>query len=572
MSWFVSHLAPLMFVVLVPLLFSGIPVAFTLAGCGLLFAGVGIGLGSMPAQLMQALPLRIHGIASNETLLAIPFFTFMGLILQRSGMAEDLLETMGQVFGPVRGGLALTVIFVGALMAATTGVVAASVISMGLISLPVMLRHGYQRAFASGVISASGSLTQVVPPSLVLIVMADQLGVSVGDMYAGALIPAALLICGYAALVGIVAIWRPQWVPAVPADAAAGATPKAGAGSGHRSLAVLVLFGAGLGWVLLQAYPALLAATGRTAAPPTDERVVVSLACGVFAGFGLAVLDLASGAHCLSPLARRVAFVMVPPLFLIFLVLGTNFLGVATPTEGGAMGASGALALAALRGRLTRRGAAQALLSSAKIACVVMLLMMGSTIFSLTFNALEGGAWIESQLVLLPGGRAGFLIFVTALIFVLGMFLDFYEIAIVLVPLLTPFAQKLGIDLIWFGVLIGVNLQTSFLTPPFGFALFFLRSVVPHADRREPGSGNTTHGVSTRDIYLGVQPFIGVQVLVMALLIAFPALVLDSLDRPRPKVPQAQVERVLQEMSPAKPQQGRPDPVPLLIESMKRNP
>ena len=263
---------------------------------------------------------------------------------------------------------------------------------------------------------------------------------------------------------------------------------------------------------------------------------------------------------------------MVPPLFLIFLVLGTIFLGVATPTEGGAMGASGALALAALRGRLTQRGAAQALLSSAKIACVVMLLMMGSTIFSLTFNALEGGAWIESQLVLLPGGRAGFLIFVTALIFVLGMFLDFYEIAIVLVPLLTPFAQKLGIDLIWFGVLIGVNLQTSFLTPPFGFALFFLRSVVPHADRREPGSGHTTHGVSTRDIYAGVQPFVAVQVLVMALMIAFPALVLDSLDRPRPKVPEAQVERVLQEMSPAKPQQDRPDPAPLLIESMKRNP
>ncbi len=569
MSGFSAHMAPLMFMVLVALLFSGIPVAFTLAGCGLLFGWVGIELGVMPAQLMQAIPLRIHGIAANETLLAIPFFTFMGLILQRSGMAEDLLETMGQVFGPVRGGLALTVICVGALMAATTGVVAASVISMGLISLPVMLRHGYQRAFASGVITASGSLTQVIPPSLVLIVMADQLGVSAGDMYAGALIPAALLIGGYALLVAIVAIWWPHWVPAVPLEAAAGARAKSGQGTGHRSLGVLLLLSVLLGGLLLQAYPALLRAAGRTTAPPADESVVVSLACGVIAGFVLALLDHVTGAQRLSPLARRVAFVLVPPLFLIFLVLGTIFLGVATPTEGGAMGASGALGLAALRRRLTRSAAAQALLSSAKIACVVMLLMMGSTIFSLTFNALEGSAWIESQLTLLPGGRVGFLSFVTVLIFVLGMFLDFYEIAIVLVPLLAPFAQKLGIDLIWFGVLIGVNLQTSFLTPPFGFALFFLRSVAPHADRHDPHTGATAHGVSTRDIYLGVQPFVAVQVLVMALLIAFPALVLVSLDRGRPPVPAAQIDRLLQEMSPPKTFNDRPDPAPLLIESMK---
>jgi TRAP-type mannitol/chloroaromatic compound transport system permease large subunit len=568
MSWLASHLAPLMLLVLIPLLFCGIPVAFSLAACGLLFGVIGMQLGLLPWHLLGALPLRVYGILANENLLAIPFFTFMGLILQKSGMAEDLLETVGQVFGPVRGGLALTVIFVGALMAATTGVVAASVISMGLISLPVMLRHGYQPAFASGVISASGSLTQIVPPSLVLIVMGDQLGVSLGDMYAGALVPAALLIGGYALLVIIVALLRPGWVPAVPREA--NAVPARGASSGHRSLGVLMLISVFIGGVLLEGYPALLRASGRDFAPPTDELAMAGVAATVLAAFVLALADSLTRLHWLSALARRVAFVLIPPLILIFLVLGSIVFGVATPTEGGAMGASGALALAAARGRFSRQGLAQALLSASKIACVVMLLMVGSTIFSLSFNLLEGGASIERLFALLPGGPTGFLLFATALIFVLGMFLDFFEIAVVLVPLLTPIAHKLGIDLIWFGVLIGVNLQTSFLTPPFGFALFFLRGVAPQEDRTDPRTGRLIRGLSTRDIYVGVQPFVLVQVLVMGLMIAFPSIVLSSLDRSAPKVPAARIEQLMREMSGPSRAQDRADPAALLIESMKR--
>ncbi|HUG21076.1 TRAP transporter large permease [Piscinibacter sp.] len=557
-----------MFAALALFLLTGVPVAFALAACGLTFGLIGIELGVLPAELLQALPLRLFGIISNETLLAIPFFTFMGLILQRSGMAEDLLETVGQVFGPVRGGLALAVVFVGALLAATTGVVAASVISMGLISLPIMLRNGYNRRLACGVITASGSLAQVVPPSLVLIVMADQLGRSVGDMYAGALLPAALLIGLYAAMVALMALFRPRWAPALPLEAR---TFREASGlSGHRSLAVLFVISALAGWALLQAYPALLRSIGRTFPPPPDETVMVALAGGVLTAFVLALLDSALRLGWLSALARRVAFVLIPPLILIFLVLGTIFLGVATPTEGGALGAVGALTLAGLRRRLTLRETGQALLSTTKLACFVMFVLIGATVFSLTFQGVDGPIWVEHLFDKLPGGATGFLIFVTILVFLLGFFLDFFEIAFVLLPLLAPIANKLGIDLIWFGVLVGINLQTSFMTPPFGFSLFYLRSVAPQVESIDAATGRTMPRVTTGDIYIGSLPFVGVQVLVMALIIMFPALVIGDAAKKDP-FDRSVIEEQLREMGPDRSGDTRVDPMQQLLDSMRRD-
>jgi TRAP-type mannitol/chloroaromatic compound transport system permease large subunit len=565
-SWLAAHLAPLMLLALIPVVMSGVPVAFGLIACGMAFGAAGIALGVLPAQLMQALHLRLFGIMSNEVLLAIPFFTFMGLILQRSGMAEDLLETVGQVFGPVRGGLALAVVVVGALLAATTGVAAASVISMGLVSLPIMLRNGYDPRLACGVIAASGTLTQVVPPSLVLIVTAFQLGRSVGDMYAAALVPALLVIGLYAAWVALVALVRPRAAPAISLDQRG--FREASGRSGHRSLALLTLLSIVAGWGLLQAYPALVRATGREFPPPNDEVVVVGLVSVVLSALVLALLDTIFRLHLLSALARRAAFVLAPPLILIFLVLGSTYLGVATPTESGAMGASGAMALSALRRRLTVRDTAQALLSTSKLSCVVMLLMFAATVFSLSFQALEGDIWVENLLAALPGGQVGFLIFVTALVFVLGCFLDFFEIAIVLLPLLAPIAEKLGIDLIWFGVLVGINLQTSFLTPPFGFALLFLRSVAPRTVQLDPQTERMLPGISTGDIYRGALPFVAVQVLVMALIIAFPDLVSGGMHKAKPVVDEAAVARSLREMGGRRPAEIPPDPVLLLLESI----
>ena len=570
MTWIVEHLAPLMFAALAVFLLTGIPVAFALAACGLAFGAVGIEAGVLPAALLQALPLRVHGIVASETLLAIPFFTFMGLILQRSGMAEDLLETIGQVFGPLRGGLALAAVFVGALLGATTGVVAASVISMGLISLPVMLRNGYNTRIACGVITASGSLAQVVPPSLVLIVMADQLGRSVGDMYAGALLPAALLIVMYAAVVVLIAVLRPAWVPALPPEARS--IREASGASGHRSLLVLALASATAAWALLQVYPALLRSIGRDFAPPADEIVMVGLAGGVFSAFVLALLDELLRLQWLSTLARRVAFVLLPPLMLIFLVLGTIFLGIATPTEGGAMGAVGALVLAGLRRRLSLRETGQALLATSKLACFVMFVLIGSTVFSLTFNGLDGRFWVEHLFDQVPGGATGFLIFVTVLVFLLGFFLDFFEIAFILLPLLAPIAEQLGIDLIWFGVLVGINLQTSFMTPPFGFALFYLRSVAPDKDLPDVQTGRLIRRVRTGDIYVGALPFVGVQVLMMALVIAFPALVLGDGDATRSAVDPAVLGQQLFDMAtPPAPRNPVPevDPMQQLIDAMQ---
>ncbi|MFO1322286.1 MAG: TRAP transporter large permease subunit [Burkholderiales bacterium] len=435
-AWLVANIGPLMFFGLVLFLLLGYPVAFALAAIGLLFGGIGIELDLLHVQLLQALPQRIYGIMQNETLLAIPFFTFMGLVLERSGMAEELLETIGQLFGPIRGGLAYAVIFVGALLAATTGVVAASVISMGLISLPVMLRYGYSKPLAAGTIAASGTLAQIIPPSLVLIVMADQLGRPIGDLYRGALVPGLLLTACYAAYVLVMSIVKPASAPALPPEA--------------RRVAGAVLL----------------------------RRVLVSL---------------------------------LPPVVLVFLVLGTIFLGIATPTEGGAMGGCGALILAASKRRLGGRMLRQALESTTKLSCFVMFILIGSTVFGLVFRGVNGDLWVEHLLTGLPGGSLGFLLVVNLMVFVLAFFLDYFELAFILVPLLAPVAEKLGIDLVWFGVLLAVNMQTSFMHPPFGFALFYLKSVAPRS-------------VASGDIYRGAIPFVVIQILMVVVLIAFPDL------------------------------------------------
>ncbi|MES2227452.1 MAG: TRAP transporter large permease subunit [Pseudomonadota bacterium] len=509
-----AYMAPIMFGALILFLLIGYSVAFSLAACGLLFGLIGVELGLMPATLLQALPLRIFGIMQNDTLLAIPFFTFMGLILERSGMAEDLLDTIGQLFGPVRGGLAYAVILVGAMLAATTGVVAASVIAMGLISLPIMLRTGYDRRVASGVIAASGTLAQIIPPSLVLIIMADQLGQSVGDLYKGAFVPGFVLTGFYLGYVLLVSLVKPSYVPALPAEAR---TIREDNGSpGLRSLGVLFVASTAL---------AILFAKTRPASTPTDELIVVSMCVGVGTAFVLAVVNKTLKLGLLSRMAERVTFVLIPPLGLIFLVLGTIFLGVATPTEGGAMGATGALAMALARKRIDLRLLRQAMDSTMKLSCFVVFILVGSTVFSLSFQAVDGSKWVEHLLGGLPGGALGFLIVVNILIFVLAFFLDFFELSFIVVPLIGPVAIKLGIDPVWFGVLLAVNMQTSFMHPPFGFALFYLRSVAPTDDYKDRVSGKTIAKITTGQIYWGAIPFVIIQIVMVGLIIAFPGIV-----------------------------------------------
>jgi tripartite ATP-independent transporter DctM subunit len=430
-------LGPLMFGGLIVFMLIGYPVAFSLAAVGLTFGFIGIELGYFDMALLQALPERVFGILSNDLLLAIPFFTFMGAVLERCGLAEDLLEGVGQLFGPVRGGLAYAVILVGALLGAITGTVAASVIAMGLISLPVMMRYGYHPRIATGVIAASGTITQLIPPSLVLIVLADQLGKSVGDMYAGAIGPSIVQVLLFGAFIFLVSLFRPHYVPALPPQA--------------RTLH---------GW----------------------------------------------------PLARRILRGVVPSAALIFLVLGTILMGIATPTEGGAMGAVGAIALAAMQRRLTWSLLWQGMSSTMRITAMVIFILIGATVFGLVFRGLDGDLWIESMLLSLPGGVAGFLIVVNLFVFVLAFFLDFFEIAFIVIPLLAPVAAKLGIDLIWFGVLLGANLQTSFMHPPFGFALFYLRGIAPKE-------------VKSSDIYWGAVPWVGMQLILVAIIIFWPGLV-----------------------------------------------
>jgi TRAP-type mannitol/chloroaromatic compound transport system permease large subunit len=553
-EWLHAWMAPLMFGGLIAFLLVGLPVAFSLAACGLLFGAIGIEAGLLPASLMQALPLRIFGIMQNETLLAIPFFTLMGLVLERSGMAEDLLDTIGQLFGPVRGGLACAVILVGALLAATTGVVAASVISMGLISLPIMLRHGYDRRLAAGVIAASGTLAQIIPPSLVLIVLADQLGRSVGDLYKAAFLPGFVLVGLYLGYVLVVSLWRPQWAPALPPEART--LREADGRSGLTSLAAV------LGLAALGA----LAWAHRSTAP-TDELIVISVCGGAGIAFVLAVLNRALGLGLLSRLAERVTFVLVPPLVLIFLVLGTIFLGVATPTEGGAMGAVGAIAMALARRRLNLGLLKQALESTMKLSCFVVFILIGSTVFSLSFQAVDGPVWVEHLLSGLPGGPLGFLIAVNLLVFVLAFFLDFFELSFIVVPLLAPVAEKLGIDLVWFGVLLAINMQTSFMHPPFGFALFYLRSVAPAEDYDDRVTGQRIARLTTGQIYRGALPFVAIQIVLVALVIAFPGLVSGRLD-PQPLLDTGDL--MLQAAPAAADGAPAEDPMKALEESMRR--
>ncbi len=531
MEFLMHNYAPIMFAGLIVFLLFGFPVAFSLGACGLFFGFVAIELGLLPTSLMQALPLRIFGIMQNETLLAIPFFTLMGLILERSGMAEDLLDTIGQVFGPVRGGLALAVIFVGALLAATTGVVAASVISMGLISLPIMLRYGYDRRVAAGVIAASGTLAQIIPPSLVLIVLADQLGRSVGDMYKGAFIPGFMLTAFYAIYVIILAIFKPHMVPALPDEARVYREPSGS--SGLPSLVVLLLVSIVMAVTVGKYMPEIhtwLEGQPVTSVA-TDETIVVSMAVSVMFAFALALINKVTRMGLLSRLAERVTFVLIPPLLLIFLVLGTIFLGIATPTEGGAMGALGAFIMAMMRGRLSLALLKQALNTTTKLSCFVVFILIGATIFGLVFQGIDGPRWVEHLLTGLPGGQLGFLIVVNLMIFFLAFFLDFFELSFIVVPLLAPVAEKLGIDLIWFGVLLGVNMQTSFMHPPFGFALFYLRSVAPDKEYTDKVTGKQIPPVTTMQIYWGAVPFVFIQIIMVALIIIFPGIVSSGLDK-----------------------------------------
>ena len=510
------NMAPIMFASLLVFLLLGYPVAFSLAANGLVFFAVGVWLAPYSAgnitldwALIGTMPQRVWGTMSNDTLLAIPFFTFMGIVLERSGMAEDLLDTVGQLFGPIRGGLAYAVIIVGALLAATTGVVAASVIAMGLISLPIMLRYGYDRRVAAGVIAASGTLAQIIPPSLVLIVLADQLGRSVGDMYTGAIIPGLVLTGFYMGYIFLVSVLRPQWVPALPLEART-------LGHGVTSLLVAIAVCIGIGYA---AHVMLYPTHGANAD-------ILGATVGVLVIYAYAVADKSLKLNTMSRLAQQFIIVLIPPLALVFLVLGTIFLGVATPTEGGAMGALGAMVLAAMKGRLNYGVISQALSSTTRLSAFVMFILIGARMFSLTFYGVNGHVWVEHLLVGLPGGQTGFLIIVSILVFLLAFFLDFFELAFIIVPLLVAPAEALGIDLIWFGVILAVNMQTSFMHPPFGFALFYLRSVAPKSPYTDKVTGVRQDGVSTGQIYWGAVPFVIIQVVMIGITIAFPQMVM----------------------------------------------
>lgn len=565
MEFFIHNLAPIMFLGLIVFLLMGFPVAFSLGACGLFFGFIGIELGVLPESLMQALPLRIFGIMQNETLLAIPFFTLMGLILERSGMAEDLLDTIGQLFGPIRGGLAFAVIFVGALLAATTGVVAASVISMGLISLPIMLRYGYDRRIASGVIAASGTLAQIIPPSLVLIILADQLGRSVGEMYKGAFIPGFILTGMYVGYVVLLAIFKPTWVPALPLEAR---TIREDNGkSGLLSLLVLTVISSSVAIYFGQHYADVLTwwKGQEVSMVATDETIVVAMCVGVVLAFAIAVLNKVSRLGLLSRMAERVTFVLIPPLLLIFLVLGTIFLGIATPTEGGAMGALGAFIMAMSRKRLDMSLLKQALQTTTKLSCFVVFILIGSTVFSLVFQGVDGPIWVEHLLGNLPGGQLGFLITVNVMIFFLAFFLDFFELSFIVVPLLAPVAEKLGIDLIWFGVLLGVNMQTSFMHPPFGFALFYLRSVAPVKAYLDKTTKKEIQPVTTMQIYWGAVPFVVIQIIMVGMIIAFPEIVSGGLDKTGP----VDITNVQMEAAPAEDMQEAADPMKDMDDPMK---
>ena len=439
-----------MFAVLLAFLLSGYPVAFALAGTGLLFTLIGSDLlpllgiplpwePSFRIARLNILPQRLYGsIMENYTLVAVPFFIFMGTMLERSGLAEDLLQTMGRLFGRLRGGLAISVVLVGMLLAAATGVVGASVVTMGVLALPVMLKYGYDSRLATGTIAASGTLGQIIPPSIVLIILGDQMGVNVGDLFLGALVPGMLLGLAYVLWLMLVAWRRPLAAPALPA----GADDSGSAG----------------------------------------------------------------------PLGAAVIRCLIPPLALVAAVLGTIFLGIATPTEAGAMGALGASLLALVYGKLNRGNVMAVADTTVRLTAMVFTILVGATLFATVFSAL-GGKWlVEDFLLALPGETAGFILFVMLTIFLLGFFLDFIEITFIVVPLVAPMALTFGLDPVWFAVLIAMNLQASFLTPPFGFSLFYLRGVTPAA-------------IPTGAIYRGIIPFIVIQLLMVGVIVAVPELV-----------------------------------------------
>ena len=434
-----------LFVATFALIFLGYPVAFSLGGAAVIFGGLGIHCGFFPPAYLELFPERLFGVMSNQVLLAVPFFIFMGTLLQRSGLAEDLLRTMAQLFGRRPGGLALSVVLVGSLLAAATGVVGASVVSMGLISLPIMLRYGYAPTLATGTICASGTLGQIIPPSIVLVVLADQMGESVGDLFRGALLPGVLLAALLAVTVMLIAHFKPSSAPPIP-----------------------------------------------------EEDRPASRA----------------------DLLRQTVRVMIPPLMLVLIVLGSIFAGIATPTEAGALGALGAFVLASLRGRMSRSALSGTAQETLRLSTMVMFLLIGSTAFTLVLRGLGGDREIEHLLTNLPGGLIGLLIAANLTVFILGFFIDFFEIAFIVLPLFVPAARSMGLegpDMVWFGVMLAMNLQTSFLTPPFGFSLFYLRSVTPKS-------------IPTSQIYRGIVPFIGVQLLTLGLVIAFPELVTSMID------------------------------------------
>ncbi len=427
----------LMFLTLMVLLMLGYPVAFTLGFVALLFGSIFLDL-----DFFNLLPLRIWGIMTNFTLLAVPLFIFMGIILDKSGIAEDLLQTLGLLFGRIHGGLALSVVMVGALLAATTGVVGATVVTMGVIALPIMLKQGYSPKLASGTIAASGTLGQIIPPSIILILLGDVMGVPVGRLFIGAVIPSALLVF------------------------------------------LFLLYIIGFAWLKPGVAPALSA--------NEDDNLLA-----------------------------KVIFSLLPPLLLVMSVLGSIFFGVASPTESAAVGALGTMLLAAAHRQLTRKNLHQAMQLTTRLTSMVFLILIGATAFGLVFRGMGGDRLILDVMTNVPGGNWGFLLLSMTLIFILGFFLDFLQICFIVIPILTPIANNLGIDLLWLAVLIGMNLQTSFLTPPFGFSLFYLKAVAPA-------------NVRIQDIYLGIIPFVALQLITITLLIIFPEIVTwlpDWMDR-----------------------------------------
>jgi tripartite ATP-independent transporter DctM subunit len=427
-------LAVAMFVGFFFILITGYPVSFSFAAAAMLFGLIGLSVDAFDFNLLRLLPNRWFGTMSDFTLLAIPFFVFLGSILEKSGLAEELLTTVGIVLGPLRGGMALAVILVGTLLAATTGVVAATVIVMGMLSLPVMLRYGYDKQLATGVIISSGTLAQLIPPSLVLVVLSDQIGVSVSDLFLGALIPGLMLAGSYGLYVIVLAFLRPKTAPALPAS--------------ERTLRGRALF-------------------------------------------------------------LRSMRAIVPPLLLIFAVLGSIFFGIATPTEAGAVGAVGACLLAIMNRRFGWSILYDAANSTARITGLVIMILICSTFFSVVFDGLGGNLLFQEMLTSLPGGYWGFIIVANIAIFLLGIFLEFIEISFIAMPLLVPAAQALGIDMVWFGVLMAINLQMAFISPPVGFSLFYLQSVAP----RE---------VATSDIHKSALPFMALQFLILVLVTIFP--------------------------------------------------